>query len=112
MWSGWTETKEHALTVLWVADAVVHQVPIHTVGATISRVTAVARLPILEAESRVVEGAFARIGWRFDTVGVICDVVNLLVGNVYNIQCIREIGGQIELAILQRHIARSVALDG
>ena len=51
--------KEQALAVLGVADTVVHQVPVHAVRAGITRMTAVAALPVLEAVGGVVEVAFS-----------------------------------------------------
>lgn len=62
--------KKHAFTILRITYAIVHQVPVHTVGAGIARVTSVTALPILETMGGVIETTFAPIAIGFLSVGV------------------------------------------
>lgn len=50
---------EHTLTVLGVANAIIHQIPIHTVRACIAGVATIARLPLLKTIGGIVEVLFA-----------------------------------------------------
>lgn len=48
-------TEEKALAVFRITHSVVHQIPVHTVSTTVSRMASVAALPALETICRVIE---------------------------------------------------------
>ena len=105
------EAKQHTLAVLGVANAVVHQVPVHAVRATIVGVTTVARLPVLIAERRIIECPLTLIARRLYAGRIIGHSLHTLLLEINYVEYIREVGRQIYLTITHRHSTRAVALD-
>ena len=53
--------KEHTLAVFRIAHPIIHQVPVHTVSPAVTRMAAIAALPILETVGGIVEVTFAPV---------------------------------------------------
>ena len=103
--------KEHALAVLGVADTVVHQVPVHTIRSSVSRMAAKTTLPILEAVRSIVEVAFTLVFSRFFTFGIQFDRRHFVRIDIHDVQDIGKVSRDNQLVTVQDHIARTVPLQ-
>ena len=101
----------HTLAVLGVASAVVEVVPVESVGATLAWVTAVARLPVLEAVGSIVKVFLALVNRALHSILNKCrHFVLCWVGKLHNVECVGEESWDVCLLCIECHIAGPITL--